>query len=80
MKKSEILKLPIYKKQKNKYLLKKDIVSDFPHNFKIVEGGEYEYATTSGTTSDRMEIIRKPNWWYDEYKRTYSNDKKLENL
>ena len=78
MNKKDILELPIYKNQVGKYLTKKDIVSNFPHNFKIKEGLEYEYATTSGTTSDRMEIIRKPNWWKDEYKRTYSNEKKLE--
>lgn len=78
MDKKTILSLPIYKNQVNKYLTKKDIVSNFPHNFEIKEGIEYEYATTSGTTSDRMEIIRKPNWWKDEYKRTYSNEKKLE--
>ncbi len=78
MDKKAILSLPIYKNQVNKYLTKKDIVSNFPHNFEIKEGIEYEYATTSGTTSDRMEIIRKPNWWKDEYKRTYSYEKKLE--
>lgn len=78
MNKKEILELPIYKNQVGKYLTKKDIVFNFPHNFEIKEGIEYEYATTSGTTSDRMEIIRKPNWWKDEYKRTYSNEKKLE--
>lgn len=77
MDKKDILKLPIYKNQIGKYLTKKDIVSNFPHNFEIKEGIEYEYATTSGTTSDRMEIIRKPNWWVDEYNRTYSNEKKL---
>ena len=63
MNKKDILELPIYKNQVGKYLTKKDIVSNFPHNFKIKEGLEYEYATTSGTTSDRMEIIRKPNWF-----------------
>ena len=77
MKKDEILKLPIYKNLKNEFLMKKDIVTDFPHNFGIKDDGNYEYATTSGTTSDRMEIIRKPKWWQDEYKRTYSNNEKL---
>ena len=77
MEKNEILNLPIYKEQTDKYLLKKDIVRNFPHNFRIKSDGNYEYATTSGTTSDRMEIIRKPNWWQDEYKRTYSNDEDL---
>jgi len=77
MKKEKILELPIYKEQEGEFLIKKDIVRNFPHNFGIKEDKEYEYATTSGTTSDRMEIIRKPNWWQDEYKRTYSNNEKL---
>ena len=77
MEKSRIMQLPIYKNQSGEFLTKKDIVSNFPHNFNINEEKSYEYATTSGTTSDRMEIIRKPNWWNDEYKRTYSNNKKL---
>jgi len=78
MNKKDILKLPIYKNKTDKYLTKKDIVNNFPHNFEIKEDVKYEYATTSGTTSDRMEIIRKPNWWTDEYKRTYSNEIKLQ--
>ena len=69
--------LPIYKNLEGDYLLKKDIVNNFPENFGIVKKGKYEYATTSGTTSDRMEIIRIPNWWSFEYKRTYSNNEKL---
>jgi len=77
MKKDEFLLLPIYKQQKGKYITKKDIVTNFPHNFNIKDYGDYEYATTSGTTSDRMEIIRKPGWWTEEYERTYSNNKKL---
>ena len=54
MNKKEILKLPIYKNQIGEYLTKKDIVSNFPHNFEIKDSIEYEYATTSGTTTDRM--------------------------
>ena len=77
MKRDDILKLPIYVNKEGDYLVKKDIVTDFPRNFGIVESDDYEYATTSGTTSDRMEIIRKPGWWQDEYKRTYSNNGKL---
>lgn len=78
MEKDKILELPIYKNKKGKYLVKKDIVTDFPNNFNIVDKGEYEYATTSGTTSDRMEIIRKPGWWKEEYERTYANNSKLQ--
>lgn len=75
--KNKFSDLPIYKNQKGEYLLKKDIVTNFPENFGLVRNDEYEYATTSGTTSDRMEIIRTPNWWKDEYVRTYSNNEKL---
>lgn len=73
----KIRNLPIYRNKKGKYLLKKDIVTNFPENFGITGTDDYEYATTSGTTSDRMEIIRTPNWWKDEYIRTYSNNPKL---
>lgn len=77
MKNREIFNLPIYKQQKGAYLLKKDIVTNFPQNFMITKNDKYEYATTSGTTSDRMEIIRKVGWWQDEYRRTYSNNSRL---
>ena len=77
MKKNDIFNLPIYRQQKGEYLLKKDIVTNFPQNFMISKNNKYEYATTSGTTSDRMEIIRKVGWWQEEYKRTYSNNPKL---
>ena len=73
----KIRNLPIYRNKKGKYLLKKDIVTNFQENFGITGTDDYEYATTSGTTSDRMEIIRTPNWWKDEYIRTYSNNPKL---
>lgn len=65
------------------YILKKEIVTDFPYNFmspeleKAIDDGNVEYTTTSGTTSDRMQIVRKKKWWLDEYKRTYSNNSKL---
>ncbi len=74
------LSLPIYKKKKNgEFLIKKDIVDDFPKNFGLNEYNqeEVEYATTSGTTSNRMEIIREKGWWAEEYQRTYSNNKLL---
>jgi len=77
MNKNNYRDLPIYKNQNGKYLLKKDIVNNFPENFGLNKKEEYEYATTSGTTSDRMEIIRTKNWWKDEYVRTYSNNEKL---
>lgn len=73
------LNLPIYQKKKDDFLVKKDIVDNFPKNFGInqYEQSEVEYATTSGTTSNRMEIIRKKGWWTEEYQRTYNNNKLL---
>ncbi len=74
------LSLPIYQKKKEgEFLIKKDIVDNFPKNFGLNEYNqeEVEYATTSGTTSNRMEIIRKKGWWAEEYQRTYSNNKLL---
>ena len=77
MKNDEFKKLPIYQNLADgHFLTKKEIVSDFPHNFgiKSKNNKEIEYATTSGTTSNRMEIIRKKNWWNEEYERTYNNN------
>ena len=77
------LSLPIYQKKKDEdFLIKKDIVNDFPKNFGLNEYNqeEVEYATTSGTTSNRMEIIRKKGWWAEEYQRTYSNNKLLNSM
>lgn len=59
-------------------LLKGDIVKNFPNNFmnskleKALKNNGLEFTTTSGTTSDRMQIMRKKNWWKEEYKRLYS--------
>ena len=79
METNKYLNLPIYQKKKGEFLIKKDIVDDFPKNFGInqYEQSEVEYATTSGTTSNRMEIIRKKGWWTEEYQRTYNNNKLL---
>ena len=77
MKVNKFKELPIYKNKKDgEFLVKKDIVDNFPKNFAISEKGNdnIEYATTSGTTSNRMEIIRKKDWWQEEYKRTYKNN------
>lgn len=77
----KIQKLPIYKnKKKGEFLVKKDIVDNFPNNFGITEteNDNIEYATTSGTTSNRMEIIRPKGWWQEEYKRTYKNNPLLQ--
>ena len=83
MKNEKYLGLPIYQKKKDgEFLMKKDIVDDFPKNFGLSEYDQekVEYATTSGTTSNRMEIIRKKGWWAEEYQRTYNNNKLLKNF
>lgn len=59
-------------------LLKSDIVKNFPNNFmnpkleNALKNHQLEFTSTSGTTSDRMQIMRKKNWWKEEYKRLYS--------
>ena len=77
MEKKNFKELPIYKNKKSgEFLVKKDVVDNFPKNFGISEedNDNVEYATTSGTTSNRMEIIRPKGWWQEEYKRTYQNN------
>ena len=66
----KIQELPIYKnKKEGEFLVKKDIVDNFPNNFGITENenDNIEYATTSGTTSNRMEIIRPKGWWQENW-------------
>ena len=59
-------------------LLKSDIVKNFPNNFMspkledALKNHQIEFTSTSGTTSDRMQIMRKKNWWKEEYSRLYS--------
>jgi phenylacetate-CoA ligase len=36
-----------------------------------------EYATTSGTSGDRLQIVRDRDWWQSEYRRTYAVHPKL---
>ncbi|MFK4566427.1 hypothetical protein [Enterococcus sp. UD-01] len=74
----EIFELPIYKKRGMDFIThKKDIISNFPDNFKskklseAIHNNDVEYASTSGTTGERMQIIRRKKWWDSEYKRTY---------
>ncbi|MDR1628399.1 MAG: hypothetical protein LBR79_06480 [Oscillospiraceae bacterium] len=68
------------KKTYNDYpqLLKSDIAKNFPNNFtchkleNAFKSKQLEFTTTSGTTSDKMQIIRKKDWWKEEYNRVYS--------
>jgi phenylacetate-CoA ligase len=36
-----------------------------------------EYASTSGTSGDRLQIVRDRDWWQSEYRRTYAMHPKL---
>src|SRR3990172_13401664 len=64
-------------------LTKKDIVLNFPENFKTpflkkqIEANNYEFMGTSGTTDERMMLIRPKNWWYEIEKRYYQYLKKI---
>lgn len=59
------------------------IIKSFPNEWmsnKIKEAfkcGNYESTYTSGSTSERMQIIRPKNWWREEYKRTANYNKYL---
>lgn len=60
-------------------LTKEHIVKGFPKNWispflkKIIAENRYEFMTTSGTTSERMQLIRPINWWFGEQKRFYQS-------
>ena len=56
-------------------LEKKSLVKNFPVNLmtpelkQAIEDNQVEYNSTSGTTEERLQIIRKLNWWDEEEKR-----------
>jgi phenylacetate-CoA ligase len=60
-------------------LRKEHISKGFPNNWmtedlkKAVEKEEYEFMTTSGTTGERMQLIRPKNWWYGEEQRIFKH-------
>ncbi len=64
-------------------LSKKHVSKNFPNNWmtkdlkKVVDEEDYEFMTTSGTTDDRMMLIRPKNWWFEVEKRLYSYLKKI---
>lgn len=57
-------------------LTKKRVAQNFPSNWvtpsvsQAMKDKQLEFTTTSGTTSDRMQIMRKKGWWRGEYERT----------
>ncbi len=58
-------------------LEKKEIVDRFPHNYmtdrvkQAINDGDIEYASTSGTSSEKLMLIRPADWWKDEFQRGY---------
>ena len=79
---SQYKKIPVYEKlwQENHIpiLNKEDIRSNFPHNWftpevkQAVELGDVEWVASSGTTSERMQIMRPKNWRFEQLEKTYS--------
>ncbi len=74
--------LPIYKKTfQNEsavpILNKQDIVSNFPHDWLTpnieneIKTGNVEWVSTSGTTSERMQIMRPLNWRAEQLTKTF---------
>jgi phenylacetate-CoA ligase len=58
-------------------LEKSDLIAAYPRHFMTpaLQGAlheqQVEYATTSGTTSDRLQLMRRKGWWADEFERGY---------
>ncbi len=66
--------------EKEFFITKVDIMKNFPKNFmnkKLKEDladEKLEYTATSGSTSDRMRIMRKKDWWNGEYQKVYEQN------
>lgn len=65
---------------------KRDVARNFPNNWmtdalrEAVNQGDVEYNASSGTTSERMQIVRRPKWWAMENRHTYAFDERLQKL
>lgn len=59
-------------------LEKKEIVKAFPHSYmtelvkQAINEGKIEYASTSGTSSEKLMLMRPSDWWKDEFQRGYN--------
>jgi phenylacetate-CoA ligase len=42
-----------------------------------IERGAVEYASTSGSSGERLQLVRPPHWWLEEYRRTYAHHPRL---
>lgn len=62
------------------------IVDGFPNNWMTsnlktaIDKDSIETTTTSGTSGNRIQIIRKKSWWIEEYRRTYKHSPSLKNF
>lgn len=67
-------------------LERKSIIENFPNNWlseslkQKLKEDKIEYTTTSGSSGQRIKIVRKEKWWREEYLRTYPFIKGLENF
>lgn len=74
----ELRELPILEKQ--------HIATSFPNEWltervrKAISNCAVEYTSTSGTSGDRMQIIRQPLWWRQEFTRAYRYNSLLRNF
>lgn len=84
----EKLKYFDFHKNLSKYpfLERSHIVEGFPNNWIEQESRDkidlnlVETTSTSGTSGQRIQIIRKKNWWRDEYIRTYKYSNLLKSI
>lgn len=59
---------------------KKDIIAAFPKAYasaafrQAVEDGHVEYANTSGSSSEKLQLIRRAGWWRQEFERGYKSN------
>lgn len=84
---SQYKKIPVYQTlwQENHIpiLNKEDIRTGFPHNWftpdvkQAVELGDVEWVASSGTTSERMQIMRPKNWRFEQLLKTYNQHRIL---
>ncbi len=80
----DILKIPFFKNRGYQDLIdirnapftsKMDYIQSFPNEWitdevkSDIRNNLCETAFTSGTTSNRMQLVRKTGWWLEEYKR-----------
>lgn len=62
---------------------RRSLVESFPRLWmtdslqSAIHNDAVEYTTTSGTSGTRMPIVRKRDWWHEEYVRTYRYNSRL---